>query len=732
MPAVTLSTPDMLDSAPSRRRFAIGVDVGGTFTDLVLADLGDGGLHRLKTPTTAGDPSRGVLAGVVALADQVGISVGEIGHVVHATTLVTNAIIERKGAPTGLITTRGMRDALEIGRESRYDLYDLYLDKPAPLVPRHLRLEVVERLRSDGAVHVALDIASVDRAARFLIDQGVRSVAVCLVNSYRNPVHETAIGEHLARHYADLDVSISNEVSRELGEYERTSTTVANAYVRPMVRSYLERLARELNGLGFAGDIEIMLSDGGVCSLETAVELPVRLIESGPAAGVRAACFMAGQLALQQLLSFDMGGTTAKIAFVDGGTPAMSPTFEAARVDRARQGSGLPLQIPTIELLEIGAGGGSIAAIDRLGILKVGPESAGAEPGPVSYGRGGSEPTVTDADLLLGGLSPAVFGFGTISLEAGAAAEAMSRLGQPMGMSGTQITAGIANLVNENMTNATRLYAAERARDPRGYTMVAYGGAGPVHAYDLARALGISRIIYPWGAGTLSAFGLLMSPRSMTVSLSRQFALAGSRSEDIARIIADLEDECYAKLATTGVERFDCVSRASVTMRYTGQGHELQVQLANDMRRERLSECAIRAEFERVYTAVFGRALDGLPVEFVNWYLNMTAPSAMSRVVIRDATVSHRASEIDRRDVFFTECGGFVPASILVWERMRPGETVRGPAVFESEDSTVVLGPRARVRVDSFRNLIAEIGEADNTERRRREPECIAGDDHDG
>ena len=695
--------------ARSTAQYAVGVDVGGTFTDLVLANLQKRELHRFKTLTTPAAPSRGMVDGLTALVAQAGITVADLSYVVHATTLVTNAIIERKGKLTGLITSAGMRDVLEIGRESRYDLYDLYLTKPEALVPRRLRVEVSERLRADGTLHRPLEIASVDAAARALIAQGVETVAVCLINSYRNPEHELAIKAHLAKNYPQLDVSLSSDISREAGEYERSSTAVANAYVRPMVRGYLTQLAGELAALGFTGPLEIMLSDGGVCSVETAIQFPVRLIESGPAAGVRAASFMAGHLGLGRVLSFDMGGTTAKISFVDDGIPASAASFEAARVDRARQGSGLPLQIPTVELLEIGAGGGSIASVDSLGLLKVGPESAGADPGPAAYGRGGVEPTITDMHLLLGVLSPAIFGFGALRLDTAAAAAAADRLAAALNIRMQDAAGGVINLVNEHMTNAIRLYAAERARDLRDYTLVAYGGAGPIHAYELARILGIRRLIYPWGAGTLSAFGLLMSPRSMSVSRSLPVRIGEITGGEIEKLIASLEDDCYANLATTGVVRTDCVTSASVTLRYAGQGHELAVPLAEAVRKGGYQDAAVRAEFERHYAAVFGRALDGLPLEAVTWRVQMTAPSATSGTVIKDVSISPGKSGEGRRKVYFHECGAAVDAGIHQWDKLKPGETFRGPAVFESEDCTVVVGTAGSVVVDSFRNLVVEI-----------------------
>ena len=454
-----------------------------------------------------------------------------------------------------------------------------------------------------------------------------------------------------------------------------------------------------------------MLSDGGVCSVATAIHFPVRLIESGPAAGVRAAAFMAEQLGLSRVLSFDMGGTTAKISFVDDGIPASAAWFEAARVDRARQGSGLPLQIPTVELLEIGAGGGSIASVDRLGLLKVGPESAGADPGPACYGRGGQEPTITDAHLQLGILSPAIFGFGALSLDTGACAAAVGRLAADLRLSQQDAAAGVVGLVNEHMTNAVRLYAAERARDLRNYTLVAYGGAGPVHAYELARILGIRRLIYPWGAGTLSAFGLLMSPRSMSASRSLPVRLGEITSIEIAQLISALEDECYADLSTTGVSRDVCTSHASVTLRYAGQGHELSLPLSKTIRQDGYQDGAIRDDFESLYAAVFGRALHGLPLEAVTWRVQMTAPSATSGSVIKDVSVSTSASMERRRDVYFHECQGLIGSDIHPWDQLQSGQTFSGPAVFESEDCTVAVGPAGLITVDSFRNLVVEIRE---------------------
>jgi N-methylhydantoinase A/oxoprolinase/acetone carboxylase beta subunit len=691
------------------RKFVLGIDVGGTFTDLVLADTGNSRLHRFKILTTPSEPSQAVISGLMRLAGKLQIAIADISYIVHATTLVTNAVIERKGAPTGLITTSGIRDVLEIGRERRYDLYDLYLIKPEPLIARDLRFEVTERIRADGSVYEPLDLNSVDAAARALLARNVRSVAVCLINSYRNPAHELAVKTFLAKSFPDLDVSISSEISHEAGEFERSSTVVVNAYVRPMVRKYLTRLASQLAALQFSGQLEIMLSDGGVCSVPTAISLPVRLIESGPAAGVQAAAYMAEQLGLKRVLSFDMGGTTAKISFVDDGIPASASTFEAARVDRARQGSGLPLQVPTVELLEIGAGGGSIASVDGLGLLKVGPESAGASPGPASYGRGGNELTVTDTNLLLGALDPQRFGFGAFSLDVEAANAALTKLSNALEMNPESAASGVVTLVNEHMTNAVRIYSAERARDLRDYAMVAYGGGGPVHGYELARILGIRRLIFPWGAGTLSAFGLLMSPRSMSVTRTLLARIDAMPAGEAARIFVELEDECFGNVGTTGVTRDVCTSHTSVTMRYAGQGHELKIPIPASIRDAGYPWQAMRAAFESAYDTVFGRALDGLAVEAVNWQVQLMAPAATAGVKIRDAGNMQAASQRGVRKVFFHESDAALTAAIYRWEELACGQTLVGPAIFEAEDCTAVVGPRGKVTVDNLRNLVVDL-----------------------
>ena len=494
----------------------IGVDVGGTFTDFVMVDEKRDLIFTGKRLTTPGDPSVAILEGTERLLGEAGTPIDEVDSIVHGTTLVTNTVIERKGARVGLITTKGFRDSIEMGGEIRYDLYDLFLERPEPLAPRYLRVEVDERVDAEGRVLRPLSRESVRAAAESLLREGVEAIAVCFLHSYRNDSHERLAKEVLREIVPDLPVCISSEVAPEIREFERGSTTVANAYVLPLMRDYLARLDSRLREMGFSGTLYVMLSGGGITTIQSAQQFPIRLIESGPAAGAMGATFYSKLIGEDHVISFDMGGTTAKICLIDEGRPEHAHSFEAARVRRFRKGSGIPLKVPVIDLIEIGAGGGSLARVDAMGLLKVGPESAGSEPGPVCYARGGTEPAVTDADLLLGYLSPDYFLGGEMKLDFDAVRSAMSEVvARPLGLGVTEAAAGIHSIVNENMAAATRMYIAEKGRDPRRYTMIAFGGAGPVHAYGLAKLLKLRRIVCPLGAGVMSALGFLVAPSAI-------------------------------------------------------------------------------------------------------------------------------------------------------------------------------------------------------------------------
>src|SRR5712692_5543587 len=529
--------------------YALGIDIGGTFTDIVVYDHDSGRQWSRKVLTTHEDPARAVATGVEAVLDQHRLEPREFTRVVHATTLFTNALIERRGAVTGLLTTAGFADTLEIGRERKFELYDLNIAKPEPLVPRNLRLEVAERVKADGSVRQPLDreqlLASVERLAA----SGVASIAVVFLHAYANPRLEAEAVRLIAERHPEVFVTASHEVAPEIREFERASTTVANAYIKPLAHQYLGRMARQLAEQRIPAPLLLVLSSGGLTHVAEAERTPVQMLESGPAAGALAAAFFGRDDSQGNLLAFDMGGTTAKLSLIDGGEPLTAYAFEAARQKRFLEGSGLPIRISTIELIEIGAGGGSIAGVDEIGLLKVGPRSAGSHPGPASYGLGGTEPTVTDADFLLGYLNPDYFAGGEVTVDVAAARQAIKRLAGTLGLDPVKVAWGIHDIVNENMASAARVHIAERGRDPRDYALLCTGGAGPVHAREVARKLGISRVICPPSAGVASALGLLVAParvdRVATVGLRLDTGSPASLEAAFKR----LEDEARAVMA---------------------------------------------------------------------------------------------------------------------------------------------------------------------------------------
>ena len=552
----------------------IGIDVGGTFTDFVLLDDATGDIRSYKCLTTPRDPSDAIEEGIRGLERQVPGCMGRLEEIIHGTTLVINAIVERKGARTGLVTTRGFRDVLELGREIRYAAYDAFAEMPEPLVPRERRLEVDERLRADGSVLAPLDEARARAALRDLARMKVESVAVCLLNSFENPVHELALKRLIGEELPDASVSISYEVLPQIREYERTSTTVTNAYVKPLTGRYLLKLRERLASIGFKGRLFIMLSSGGVTSAETAAEFPVRIIESGPTAAVIAGQYFSRLFDLPEMFCFDMGGTTAKSCLIQGGVAGVVPTFEVGRVQRFQKGSGITIQVPVVDLMEIGAGGGSIARRSRLGTLQVGPESAGAEPGPICYGRGGTEPTVTDADLLLGYLDADYFLGGTMKLDVAAARRGIEeRVAKPLGVSYLQAVWGIHDLINETMAAAAKTHIAERGGNPKVVTVAAFGGAGPVHAYGLARKLGAPRLIVPPNAGVGSALGFFTAPRAFDLVRSHKTPFLSGDYAQIEALYRELEAEGERTLRKAGAEGPIEFTR-SVDARFIGQGAE--------------------------------------------------------------------------------------------------------------------------------------------------------------
>ena len=563
------------------KRIRIGIDVGGTFTDLVLVDERRDLIYTGKRLTSSRDPSEAIVGGLERLLREAGTGADELHSLVHGTTLVANTIIERNGARVGLITTRGFRDSLEMGREIRYDLYDLHLELPRPLVSRTRRREVSERLDAEGRIVVALDEAELGRVGAALVADGVESIAVCFMHAYRNPVHERLARRILERVCPQIPVSLSSEVAPEIREYQRASTTCANAYVQPRIARYLARLEDRLSPMRLSGKLSIMLSNGGITTVRAARQFPIHLIESGPAAGAMAAGYYGLLTSTTSLISFDMGGTTAKMCLVDRGWPSRAHELEAGRVRRFRKGSGLPLKVPVVDMIEIGAGGGSIARVDAMGLLKVGPESAGSEPGPACYGRGGTRPTVTDADLALGYLSPDYFLGGEMALDRARADRAIEEhVARPLGLDVAAAAVGIHDVVNESMAAATRMHAAEKGQDPRRFALVAFGGAGPVHAYGLARLLKLRRIICPFGAGVTSALGMLVAAPSTDLVRSYVTRLATIDWSHLNGLFAEMEEEARALLVEAGADPAELTLRRSADMRYVGQGFEIPVPLA--------------------------------------------------------------------------------------------------------------------------------------------------------
>jgi len=636
-------------------------------------------------------------------------SIERLQVLVHGTTLVTNALIERKGDRTALLATKGFRDAIEIGRESRYDLYDLMIDLPRPLVPRYLRIDVPQRTLADGSSLEPLDAEYVQKLARELVANGIEAVAICFLHSSVDPSDERAARDAVRRVAPELRVSISSEVSPEIREFERGSTTIANVYVQARVERYLGDLQARLKRLSFCGTFLLMLSNGGLAIPDTAARFPIRLLESGPAAGALAAANYGAACGRPDLVSFDMGGTTAKFCVIDGGEPPIAHEFEFDRVYRFKRGSGLPAKISAIEMVEIGAGGGSIARVDSLGLLKAGPDSAGAEPGPACYGRGGSEPTVTDADLVLGYLDPNFFLGGRMKLDLEAARRAIhDRIARKLDISLEKAAWGIHQVVNENMANAARVHILERGKDPRRYPLFAFGGAGPVHGVRIAEALGSPEFIVPLGAGVMSTIGFLVAPLAFDFARSWRTPLASLDWERANALLAEMEAEGRALLEASGVPSHDVRFRREADMRYVGQGYEIPVRLPDEKLGEHCTS-EILAAFEESYRRLYGRLGPPVAIEITNWRVSCSGPKPKLRLDIGPQGSGGVHSQKNVRQVYFPELGGFVETSVFDRYRLAPGAIVEGPAVIEERESTAIIGPNSRGRVDEHWNLIVEL-----------------------
>jgi N-methylhydantoinase A len=687
--------------------YRIGVDIGGTFTDLILVNDSTGAFTVGKTLTTPIDPSQAIETVLRDTLEQAGVSAAEVAQVIHGTTLVTNAIIERKGAKTALLATQGFRDAVEIGREHRYELYDLMLEMPQPLVPRFLRFDVPQRTLTDGSTLQELDVAYVERLTRELADYGVQAIAIAFLNSFANPAAERAAREAIQRVAPNMRVSISADVVPEIREFERTSTTIANVYVQGRAEDYLRELQARLRRLGFTGNFFLMLSSGGIATAETAQRFPVRLLESGPAAGALAAANYGQAIGQPDLLSFDMGGTTAKFCVIANHEPLIAHEFEVDRRYRFKKGSGLPIKIPVIEMIEIGSGGGSIARVDSLGLLKVGPDSSGAEPGPVCYGRGGVEPTVTDADLVLGYLDPNYFLGGRLKLDLDSARAAIqTRIADPLGLSVEAAAWGIHQIVNENMANAARIHTLERGRDPNRLPVFVFGGAGPVHGYRVATTLGSPMMIAPFGAGVTSTVGFLSAPLAFDFVRSAPMQLDHIDWPKARQILSEMESEGEKILTASGVSLNQIHHRREADMRYVGQGHEIRVHLPDSTLDEAHSS-AIQSAFEAEYRRLYGRLGPPVPIEIINWRVVSSGPKPDLQLAVANPDHAESASALKgQRLAYFPELGGLAPTPIYDRYRLTRGATFTGPAIVEERESTVIIGPKAECEIDEQWNLI--------------------------
>jgi N-methylhydantoinase A len=686
--------------------YRVGIDIGGTFTDMLLV-AEDGAAVIGKTLTTPGDPSRAVENALRPALQNGGVKAGDRGTLIHGTTLVTNALIERKGAPTALLTTEGFRDAVEIGREHRYELYDLNLDLPRPLVPRHLRFDVPERMAADGSVLKPLNEVFIRRLVTELRDKGIKAIGVCYLNSFRNPAHERRSAEIIAEVAPDIRVSLSSEVVAEIREFQRTSTTLANVYVQERVANYLGQLQRRLDQIGFTGGFFVMLSSGGIATPETSARFPVRLLESGPAAGALAAAHAGALSGHRDLLSFDMGGTTAKLCVIEDGQPLKTHEFEVDRVYRFRKGSGLPVRIPVIDMIEIGAGGGSIARVDSMGLLKVGPDSSGADPGPVCYRQGGSEATVTDADLVLGYLDPGYFLGGQMELDIDGARRALGRLGERLNMSVEQVAWGIHQIVNENMANAARAHLGERGKDPRRMPMYAFGGAGPVHGYRVAEILRLPALISPFGAGVGSTFGLLAAPLAFDFVRSAYSRLDNLDWNFANGLLQEMAEDGRKILENSGLTGSEIHYQRTADMRYVGQGHEVSVPLPDGVLNDNHLP-QITAAFEEIYRGLYGRKGPDVPLEVINWRVIASGPRPeMNLKLPRKSSGGAQARKGSRR-AYFPENGGWVETAVYDRYALSPGTTLNGPAIVEERESTLIIGPRGGGRVDESLNVVVE------------------------
>jgi N-methylhydantoinase A len=699
----------MGESKPEKESAHVGVDIGGTFTDLIWVDPTREQFAIGKTLTTPEDPSLAVERVFAQQSASVGLPIGNLSALVHGSTLVTNAIIERKGAITALITTQGFRDVLYIARQRRYDMYDLKIDMPSPLIPRGLCFEVSERTLADGTIARPLAEEEVPALAERIKAACVESLAICLLHGYRNPQHERHLRQLLSAQLPGLPISLSSDVAPEIREYERASTTVVNAYVLPLVKAYIDRLEKRLTKLGFSGRLYVMSASGGTMDPETAEQLPVRMIESGPAAGALAAVALGRRRREDTLISFDMGGTTAKVCIVERGTPLVRSEFETDCKGGFQKGSGLPIRARVVDMVEIGAGGGSLARWEpQLGRLKVGPQSAGADPGPAAYGRGGQEPTVTDADLILGYLRADHFLGGEMPLDVEAAQASLTKLGQAIGRDAIATAAGVHQVVNENMAAAARVHAVARGKDFRRFPLYAFGGAGPVHAYGIARLLGIRQIVVPFAAGVFSALGLLSAPLAFDLYHSYRAALDEVDWTEVTRLLDAMETEGRQQLRGAHLSG-EIAVQILCEMRYHGQAHEVEIVSPPGPYGDGTA-ATLRERFEEAYKARYYRTVPGVPLEILTWGVRVTGPLPEPPLPRAPEGCAASMAKRGERPVYWQEMGKVMRTPVYDRYCLGRSSVIQGPAIVEERESTTVVGPNAHATVDLWNSLVIDLG----------------------
>ncbi|MEM9046173.1 MAG: hydantoinase/oxoprolinase family protein [Pseudomonadota bacterium] len=687
----------------SETELRIAVDIGGTFTDTVLQEGADRVLATAKTLTTHQRPAEGAMAGVRSVLADADLSIDQISGFVHGTTLATNALIERRGAQVSTITTAGFRDILEIAYERRYSQYDINLDKPDLIVPRRRAFTVAERVSAQGAVLEPLDETGIDALIADLDGAGTEAVAICLLHSYANPDHERRLGALLRAARPDWAISLSSEVSPEAREFDRLCTTIANAYVQPLMARYLAEFEADFATEGLTCPILMMTAGGGMTTLATAARYPIRLVESGPAGGALLAQRVAEQVGAEEVLSFDMGGTTAKLCLIDGYRAQTSRQFEIARAARFIKGSGMPVRIPVVEMIEIGAGGGSIASVDRLGRLTVGPESAGSEPGPVAFGHGGDRATVTDADVTLGYIDPSHFAEGRLQIDDEAAVEAVgTQIGTKLSLTAGPAAEGISEIVDENMAAAGRMHAVESGKDLSRRVMIAFGGNGPLHATRVARRAGVTRIIIPPDPGVGSAVGFLHAPVSFEIVRSFYQTLEGMELEGANRLLATMEAEAL-EVVRAGAPSAPIEQQRTAFMRYRGQGHEIEIALPDGpIRAGDLAE--LKARFDAAYSDQFSRPVPGMVIEILNWSLRLATVEASPNPASQP-TAASLPDPLSRREIRCDVSQTPVDAP-LYWRTDLPlGTALSGPALIAEAQTTTLVSADFRAEIDSAGNL---------------------------